>query len=81
MKKSHYEMYRRIGLKISYYRKLRGLTQEELAEEIDKNTSFIGAIEAPNVNRAPSLDTLLDIAAALEVPPYKLLKEDITDEE
>ena len=33
MKSIHTEKYRQIGLKIAYYRKLRGLTQEELAEQ------------------------------------------------
>ena len=76
MKEKYYEKYRTIGLKISFYRKLRGLTQEQLAEKIDKNLAFIGAVEAPNVNRTVSLDTLFDIAAALEVPAYKFLTED-----
>ena len=76
MKEKYFEKYRRIGLKISYYRKLRGLTQENLAEMIDKNLAFIGAVEAPNINRTVSLDTLFDIAEALNVPPYKFLSED-----
>ena len=76
MKPEHYEIYRIMGLKIGYYRKLRGLTQEQLAEKIGKNTAFIGAAEAPNVNRTVSLDTLFDIAKVLDVPPYKFLKED-----
>lgn len=76
MKEKYYDKYRTIGLKISYYRKLRGLTQEQLAEKINKNLAFIGAVEAPNVNRTVSLDTLFDIAEALDVPPYKFLTED-----
>lgn len=76
MKEKYYDKYRTIGLKISYYRKLRGLTQEQLAEKIDKNLAFIGAVEAPNVNRTVSLDTLFDIATALDVPAYKFLTED-----
>lgn len=76
MKQEYYEQYRRIGLKISYYRKLKGMTQEMLAERINKNVAFIGAVEAPNVNRTVSLDTLFDIASVLEVPAYKLLKDD-----
>lgn len=76
LKEQYFERYRRIGLKISYYRKLRGLTQEQLAERIDKNLAFLGAVEAPRVNRTISLDTLFDIAAALEVPPYKFLMDD-----
>ncbi len=73
MKEKYYEQYRRIGLKISYYRKLKGYTQEQLAEMIDKNLAFIGAVEAPNINRTVSLDTLFDIADVLEIPPYKFL--------
>lgn len=76
MKEEYYSKYRTIGLKIAYYRKLRGLTQEQLAEKIDKNLAFIGAVEAPNVNRTVSLDTLFDIAAALDVSAYKFLIED-----
>lgn len=76
MKKEYFDKYRTIGLKISYYRKLRGFTQEQLAEKIDKNLAFIGAVEAPNVNRTVSLDTLFDISVALDVPAYKFLTED-----
>lgn len=76
MKEKYFDKYRMIGLKISYYRKLRGLTQEQLAEKIDKNLAFIGAVEAPNVNRTVSFDTLFDIAAALDVPAYKFLTDD-----
>ena len=76
MKEKYNAKYRTIGLKIGYYRKLRGLTQEQLAEKVDKNLAFIGAVEAPNINRTISLDTLLDIAEALDVPPHKFLMED-----
>ena len=63
--------YRQLGLKIAYYRKLRGLTQEQLAEKIEKSAAFIGHVEAPNVDKAISLDTLFDISTALDVPAYK----------
>ncbi len=76
MKDQYLDKYRKMGLKISYYRKLKGLTQEQLAERIDKNLAFIGAVEAPNVNRTISLDTLFDIACVLGIPAYKFLMED-----
>lgn len=76
MKEEHFEKYRKMGLKINYYRRLKNLTQEQLAEMIDKSTSFIGAVEAPNVNRTLSLDTLFDISQALDVPAYKFLIDD-----
>ncbi len=68
--------YRELGLKIAYFRRLRGLTQEELAERIDKSAAFIGHVEAPNVYKAVSLDTLFDIAEVLGVPVYKFLAFD-----
>ena len=60
-------------IKISYYRKLRGLTQEQLAERIEKSAAFIGHVEAPNVDKAISMDTLFDIAEVLDIPPHKFL--------
>lgn len=76
MKHAHSEKYRQIGLKISYYRKLRGLTQEALAEQLGLTPAFIGHLEAPNISKALSLDTLFDISAVLDVPPYKFLDFD-----
>lgn len=68
--------YLQMGLKIAYYRKLRGLTQEQLAEKINRTPAFIGHVEAPNISKAVSLDTLFDIAAVLDIPAYKFLKFD-----
>ncbi len=79
MKPAHIDKYRQLGLKISYYRKLRGLTQEQLAEEIGLSSAFIGHVEAPNIDKAISLDTLFDIADVLNVPVHRflLLDEDL----
>lgn len=73
MKAEYESEYQQIGLKISYYRKRRGLTQEQLAERLEKSPAFIGHVEAPNIRKAISLDTLMDIAKVLEVPAYKFL--------
>ena len=73
MNAAYQSEYLQIGLKIAYYRKLRGLTQEQLAEKISKTPAFIGHVEAPNIDKAVSLDTLFDIADALEVPPERFL--------
>ncbi|MDL2214222.1 helix-turn-helix domain-containing protein [Clostridia bacterium OttesenSCG-928-O13] len=76
MKDAHKRKYIQMGLKISYYRKLKGLSQEQLAETVGKSLAFIGAVEAPNIVRAVSMDTLFDIADVLEVPAYKFLQFD-----
>ena len=73
MKAAYKKEHLQVGLKISYYRKLRGLTQEQLAEKVNRTPAYIGHLEAPNINKAVSLDTLFDIAAALNVPAYKFL--------
>ena len=70
----HSERYRDLGYAISYYRKRRGLTQEQLAESIGVSRQHMGAIEAPNMVRAVSLDVLFNIASVLEIEPYLLLK-------
>ncbi len=68
------ERYRDLGCAIAYYRKRRGLTQEQLAERIGISRQHMGAIEAPNMVRAISLDVLFNIASILEIEPYVLLK-------
>lgn len=73
MKEIYESEYLQLGLKVAYYRKLRGLTQEQFAEKIDKTTAFVGHVEAPNINKAISLDTLFDISKALDIPAYKFL--------
>lgn len=56
------------GLTIAYYRKLRGLTQAELAEATNLSRTHISNIEAPNGKTSISLNKLFDIAEVLEVP-------------
>ena len=66
--------YIQLGLNVSYYRKLAGYTQEELAEATDLSRSYISAIEAPNEVKTFSLEVLFDIAKVLKIEPYKLLE-------
>lgn len=68
--------YKMVGLKVAYYRKVKGLTQEQLAERMGVGTSFIGQIEAVNIDKSISLETLFRISKALEVPPHKFLEFD-----
>lgn len=65
--------YKMIGLNIAYYRKLKGLTQLKLAEKINISRTHMSNIEAPNMSTSISLETLLDIADALEIPAANLL--------
>lgn len=65
--------YKMIGLNIAYYRKLKGMTQLKLAEEVNISRTHMSNIEAPNMPTSISLDTLLDIADALDIPAANLL--------
>lgn len=61
------EEYKMLGLNIAYYRKLRGLTQLQLAEKVDISRTHISNIEAPNIQTSLSLEKLFDIAYVLDV--------------
>ena len=68
------ERYRDLGCAIAYYRKRQGITQEQLTEKVGISRQHMGAIEAPNMVRAISLDVLFNIATSLGIEPYIRLK-------
>lgn len=69
----HKERYKKIGQKIAKYRKQKGLSQEELANNVGISYSYIIQIEAPNVVKKMSLEVLFDIADFLEIDIKELL--------
>ena len=68
------EQLTRIGLNISLQRKLKGITQAQLAEMVNISRTHMSNIEAPKVKTALSIDLLLDIANALEIEPSLLFQ-------
>lgn len=76
MREEFREKLRVLGLRISYYRKLRGMTQEQFAEAIGRSVSFVSQIEANNGRMAKgvSLETLFLISEKLEVPLFRLFE-------
>lgn len=62
-----------LGLTIASLRKLRGLSQEALAEKAGISRSHLSSIEAPNIVRPFSLEVFYNLADALEVNPGELL--------
>lgn len=76
MQTKYRERYITMGLKIAYYRKKAGLTQEALADAIDMSTNFIGQVEGTGTVRGVSLETLFKIADVLKISPSKLLEDD-----
>ena len=64
-----------LAIRSGYYRKLNGISQEELAEKIGKSVGYIGMIEAPGVSKGVSIKTLFDISDVLNVPIQKFFEE------
>ena len=73
MNLKHSERYKKIGIKISEYRNKKGLTQEQLANEVGISYSYLTQIEAPNVVKKMSLEVLFDIADVLDVDVKELI--------
>ena len=68
-----------IGLKIAYYRKLKGYTQLQLAQKVNISLSYISKIECGCLAKCVSLPVLLMISKALNVSVSQLISEDIED--
>lgn len=73
----NYDRFIQLGLAISALRKLRGLSQEKLAEKAGVSRSLISNIEAPGIAKAFSLEVFFDIADALEIDPADLINASI----
>ena len=75
METKYHEQFIRFGLKVQYYRKLRGMTQETFAEAIGKSWSFVAKIESPTRSFGVSMETMFTIADVLCVPVSKLFED------
>lgn len=75
METKYKEQFIRFGLKVQYYRKLRGLTQEAFADEIGKSWSFVSKIESPTRAFGVSMETMFKMAEVLNIPASKLFED------
>ena len=72
MRNENFDTWLAIGLNILHYRKEQGLTQMQLAEKCDLSRNHIQRIETAACSC--TVDTLIDIAAALNIPLKKLFE-------
>jgi len=70
------DIYNTIRKNIKKYRKLKGLTSEELSEMVNLSHEFIRQIESEKLAYNFSVDTLYKIAVALDVSIDTLMKKD-----
>lgn len=71
---SNTEKLYRLGLNIAYQRKLRKMTQIQLAEKVGISRTHMSNIEAPNMTTPISLEVVFNIADALDIPVDVLFK-------
>ena len=62
-----------LGLNIAYYRKLRLLTQEKLAEKANVSISTIRKLENPNLFMGIAFEKICRLATALDITESELL--------
>ncbi|BBB89686.1 helix-turn-helix domain-containing protein [Methylomusa anaerophila] len=69
MKDKYKSYYQEVGERITFYRKRRGMTQQELALQINCSTEYLNQIENYDINSDFSwpLDLLFAISDALEI--------------
>lgn len=68
-----------LARRIRALRERRGLTQEDFAARCGISVSFASLLERGE--RSPSYETLLQVAVALAVPPWELLRVEGAEEE
>ena len=66
--------YKKIGARIVYYRKIRNLTQEKLAEMVGISPQYLSRIENGSYPKSVSLSTLMRISLKLGVPLSKIVE-------
>lgn len=69
----NHDRFIQLGIAISTLRRMRGMSQEKLAEKAGISRSLLSTIEAPNVAKAFSLEVFYDLADALEIEPADLI--------
>ena len=74
------DRYVHLGIDIAALRKMRGLSQEQLAEKANVSRSHISSIEAPGIARPFSLEVFFNIADALEIDPSDLIQASVFPE-
>lgn len=70
------DIYKVIRKNIKKYRKLKNMTQAELAEKADLSHDYIRQIESEKVANTFSVQTIYDISVALEVGIELLFKNE-----
>ena len=67
------EMFKRIGERIIYYRRLKEIRQVDLAAEAGISEQYLSRIERGEKSKGLSVYVLINIAKALDVKPSEII--------
>ena len=70
-----------LGIAVSTLRRIRGLSQEKLAEKANISRSLLSNIKAPNMAYGFLLNVFYNLADALEISPEKLIAASVFPDE
>ncbi|MBR2180268.1 MAG: helix-turn-helix transcriptional regulator [Oscillospiraceae bacterium] len=70
MQEKHRMKYKQLGLNVAYYRKMKGLSQNQLAEKINVSRTHMSRIETADC--AVSLDVLFELCEVLNISAESL---------
>jgi transcriptional regulator with XRE-family HTH domain len=65
---------KKFGLRVRYFRQLHNLTQENLAEAVNRSVEYVSLLERGE--RSPSFETIVDLAKALQILPELLMADE-----
>ncbi|MCD7819365.1 MAG: helix-turn-helix domain-containing protein [Lachnospiraceae bacterium] len=75
IKEKHRYVYQQIAHNVNYFKRMRGLSTDQLAEKANMSVSHLTAVESPGSLKGFSIEIPLDIADALDVTLADLVKE------
>ena len=64
---------KKLGAKVVYFRKLKAITQKELAEQVGVSRQYLSRLE--NGQCECSLEMIYNLASLLNVEPEELIKD------
>lgn len=73
----NHDRFIQLGIAIATLRKMRGLSQEELAEKAGISRTLLSKIEAPGIPHGFSLEVFYDLTDALDVDPADLINASV----
>ncbi len=70
----HRDRFIQLGIAVAVLRRMKGISQEMLAEKANISRGLLSAIEAPGIVKSFSLEVFFSLADALDISPTELIQ-------